>query len=674
MKLNCDKTDVGVVVSCDYWEITHSSSGGGAWSSIVFGRGSGKNLLARPASSMVRFAEAAPSGQGPKYSAYREANDHDATVDGSVTDDGGALVTAEGLYRDKRGNDVGLSFRRVTRYNRWGVAESELEITAPAEGPVEGVVEVCGLDMVIRGGMDRAFVKHHAMLEAGMAPGRGWLELPADTYACRYMPAHVIVFEEDVEGIELYGPSDPAEWDVAGHEGAGLYELRPHEKGGTYLALNAYCNAFRRVPVTLEGTTRLRVIFGLPFVKEREAVFNTVFHASAGSVWPPDEDIDAAAGAGLKLVRFHNDYREDGPFWHDGMYPPYDEAGMKELRRTVETAHRNGMRLVPYVSLKEFHPESPGYDENLDAWQRKEGLDGHVTHTYTGTGEFGGLMCMRSGWLDFRKRACDIMLTDIPWDGLYFDWTLFYSCCHDGHAKGWHHDTEEFLDFIVWARERVGDDGVLFTHCSSHPSLVLENVADIMFVGEHDGAFMPGEWHHECTFVPVTPRQLAVWRFGEPEASILRISGMLQGHPTCISLPLSGPRRPERIATSKRMLDEMRLFAGEQLASYRFRRASDRPVETGSAQVYASLHYKPGAALVYVGNLSGRKASGSLKVDLSARGVAAADVDLSWERLEPGSDGAAAGGAVTAGEIASAGLAYELEAWGSALYRIRTSE
>ena len=669
MEITCRKTDEGVVVSCDCWEVTHAAKSGGAWSSVVFGRGSGKNLLARPASAMVRFCEPdAEGGQNPRFFRYREDLDGEAALDATEDGEGGVAVVSEGLFRDESGADVGLRFRRTVRYTRWGRADSELDITA--ERPVDGVVEVCGLEMLLRPGMDRAFVTHHPMLEAASAPGRGWHEIPRDSYTCRYMPAQVIVFEEDVEGIELYGPSDPSEWDLSGYDGAGLYELRPEADGTTYVALNAYCNAFRRVPITLEGRHSLHVIFGLPFVKEREAVFSTVFHAGAGSVWPSDDDLEEAASAGIRLIRFHNDYREGGPFWHDGMYPPYDDEGMAHVRRIVETGHRLGMKLVPYVSLKEFHPESPGYDENLSAWQRKEGLDGHVTHTWTGSGEFGALMCMRSGWLDFRKKACDIMLDDVPWDGLYFDWTSFYPCCHKGHdAELWHHDTEEYLDFIVWARERVGDDGFLFIHNSSHPSLIAENVADLIFNGEHDGAYRPDAWHHECRLVPVAPRQVAVWGRTGDEASLLAMSGMLQGHPTCITVPMRRKDRPRHQESVAKAFAELRLFCAEDLSGYRFARASEMPVETGAEDVYASLHWKPGTALVYLGNCSGKAAAGRLATDLAARGVG--EGPLEWELVSADGAGAEASGSVTAAELASGGLEYDLGPWSSALYRIR---
>ena len=89
---------------------------------------------------------------------------------------------------------------------------------------------------------------------------------------------------------------------------------------------------------------------------------------------------------------------------------------------------------------------------------------GEVSHTYFFTGEFGGLMCMKSGWLERRKQDVETILSDLPWDGLYFDWCTYHPCCNGKHAPGWHTDVNEFLDFVMWCRRRIGKKGFLFVH------------------------------------------------------------------------------------------------------------------------------------------------------------------------------------------------------------------
>ena len=104
---------------------------------------------------------------------------------------------------------------------------------------------------------------------------------------------------------------------------------------------------------------------------------------------------------------------------------------MAHLRRIIDTSHRLGMKIVPYVSLKEFHPEAPGYATHADAWTQAAAPDLRDIHTWIGTGEFGRLMCLQSWWLARRKRDVDTILADLPWDGLCFDWTKPLPCCRN---------------------------------------------------------------------------------------------------------------------------------------------------------------------------------------------------------------------------------------------------
>ena len=86
------------------------------------------------------------------------------------------------------------------------VPKTAIELTA--DDPIEGVVEVCGLDIHLRPGMNKGFVRHHPMLEAGIVGGRGYLPLPEATYTNRYTPSQVMVYEQDVEGIDIYAPGE----------------------------------------------------------------------------------------------------------------------------------------------------------------------------------------------------------------------------------------------------------------------------------------------------------------------------------------------------------------------------------------------------------------------------------------------------------------------------------
>src|SRR6185295_11841057 len=154
----------------------------------------------------------------------------------------------------------------------------------------------------------------------------------------------------------------------------------------TALTFCPYCVAYRRNPTELKGTHRVRYYLGLPFIKKAAQIGSPYFHVATGSRWASDADLERVARSGVKLIRFHNDYREDGPFWHDGMYPPYDEAGMAHLRRVIDTTHRLGMKIIPYISVKEFHPESAGCKEHQEEWRQQAGPTFKELHTWAGSG------------------------------------------------------------------------------------------------------------------------------------------------------------------------------------------------------------------------------------------------------------------------------------------------
>lgn len=660
MALEYKATKDGVAVSNEFWEVKHSKEHGGAIVSIVFAKGTGKNLLASPLSSHVKFME--PPKKNEMYASYfpyKEINDPKASLDVKRNGKDEIIVRSSGDYSDGKGKSANVKFIRTVTYKKWGFAKNVLEIIA--EGKVDKVVEVCALEANFRKGMNKAFVKHHPMLWQVLDfHGCGWMDLPKQNYTARCLPSYVAIIEKNVEGLEIFPGSDYFEWDnLSGYQMQGYHTLGAGEGGQTSLNLNAYCMAFRRVPITLNGRYILELNFGLPFVKNRNEIFCKTLQTGAGSDWPSDKDLKEIADGGVKLVRFHNDYREDGPFWHDGMYPPYDEKGMKELRRVIDTAHKLGMKAVPYMSLKEFHPESPGYLENYRQWQREETLSGEVSHTYFFSGEFGGLMCMKSGWLERRKKDADTILKDLPWDGLYFDWCCYHACHNLAHAVGWHTDVNEFLDFVMWARERIGEKGVLYVHLSSTPSMICENMADLICVGEVSPAALPGEWEIEYGAVPIVQRLCAKWGLVGDALADMALSATLEGFPPGIGVPMN--------KESRRMFEEYKLFRDEKLDSYRFVAAGEKPVATGQKDVWANLYYSENGALIYTANLSHAPHSGSLQVDLKKWGVKGAR--LSWVIV----DGVEKG-EITIGVLSSKGLPYDLKPHTSALYRIKAKK
>ncbi|MFB3893203.1 MAG: hypothetical protein ACE15C_14395 [Phycisphaerae bacterium] len=671
-----------IIVSNEYWEVRHNLKAGGCWDSIKFAHGSGRNMLVAPVSSRIRCLEPHPTSDNSSPYFYEEKNEPNPRVSIEETVAGPAVI-AEGRYQLKsdppKGADVPrelpIRYRRRYEYRDWGLVACELEIICEQER--KDVVEVVAADICLRPGMTDALVREHPTV-AGFSDmvGMGkWFSLGGagrcPAYNNRFVPIHICCFEKGVEGLEFMPASDLSQWDtgLCPQAGMGYYAVGAawEDPARTLISISPYCVAYRRNTTTLAGTHKLKYYIGLPFIKDAATVSSPYFHAGVDSRWPSDAGLERLARAGVRLLRFHNDYREDGPFWHDGQYPPYDEKGMAELRRIIATAHRLGMKIVPYISVKEFHPAAPDFAPNQKAWQKEQGPHFREVHTWYGSGEFGQLMCLESGWLEFRKKSIDIILNDLPWDGLYFDWCTPHPCTHEGHVGGaLHIDQDAFLDFMFWCRKRVGPQGIIMSHLSGLPQIVIENMSDISLIYEDKyGLFQPSsplEFPPQCLFVPISPRHLCGW--GKPGAAARRcvMVCLLEGTP-----PIPGPLG---MGNTDDYLAEFDLFGQEDLRQYRFSPASGGAVRTGRDGVYGALWYAAGKGLLYLANLSGKAARGGARFDAGlispAKGKAA---PVHVERASPG--GAVKRIKLGPAAIRSEGIPYSLAADTSALFRLK---
>jgi hypothetical protein len=664
-----------VEVSTGHWTVQHDARAGGCWTSLVFKHGTGKNLLAAPVSSRVRNLEKNPKSDGSSpffYESKFEKNPR-ITIENPTSD--AVAVVAEGAYRLNSGEELGVRYRQRYEYREHGLVACELDVTC--EGGRDDIVEVLAVELQLREGMTDVHVRENPICAASsdlLGSGR-WFKLNSATpaYVSRYVPMHVVCFEKGREGIEFSCSSDIGAWETGfnADPGLGYYEVRPAwtNPKETLISLNPYCVAYRRNPTTLKGTRRVRYYLGIPQINEVSTLGTPYFHTATGSRWLSDADLERVAKSGVKLIRFHNDYREDGPFWHDGMYPPYDPKGMVELKRIVATTHRLGMKIIPYISVKEFHPESPGFKENQLQWRQQPGPTFQELHTWAGSGEFGQTMCLESGWLEFRKKSIEIILNDIPWDGLYFDWCAPHGCRNTQHGGGrLHSDQDAFYDFMFWVRRRVGPDGIIMTHISGLPQIVVENLATISLIYEDQnyGAYpRPEEFPAQCVFIPTVPRMLCA--MGSPNTPVARqtiMSGILQGTPGAggaMGGDAWDPVKGKFGSFNAELLHEMALFHGEDLAAYDFAPATHGVVETGKPDVYAALWTNGNRALIYVGNWSAKSAAGKLKLDpkrLKWKGKAGLKLShlSKTSALKPAA--------------LKCGIPFSLKAWGSALYRI----
>ncbi|MCY3020768.1 MAG: hypothetical protein NTW87_17260 [Planctomycetota bacterium] len=484
----------GVRVTSQAWEIEHSAAAGGAWTSIRIKSGSGRNLLRSPVTSALRFVQPDPHVDAGVFTAFSEKNEKAPSLRVETTPAGVPVVVAEGTYRDNAGNAIPVGYRRRTEYHDYGLIWTTLEIMSQAG--CDGVVEVRAMDLTLRAGLTDCFVRFHPT-QAGapdLLGGRAWYDLArqghSTAFLSRYTPLQVLCRERGVEGIDLFPASELAQWDCAFGPDIGLGQYRVvHGADGTVVELNPYCMALRRMGVRVQGTRALRLGIALPAPKAGARTRERLRDVCIAGRCCSDEELGRLAQRGITLIRFQDSYREDGPFWKHGAYPPYDEAGMRELSRTIDAAHSHGLKIVPCVSLRELHPDVAAYGTQADRWRHMAAPSLGVIHNWVGTGETGGLMCLKSGWLDACKHLADAVLSGLPWDGLYLDAVASHPCCHLEHGREpFHTDMDELLHILSYCRTRVGENGLLVVRAPGAPSIFVENIADYIVPDEHHPA------------------------------------------------------------------------------------------------------------------------------------------------------------------------------------------
>lgn len=306
------------------------------------------------------------------------------------------------------------------------------------------------------------------------------------------IPYNCFFYKRYVEGIEFQPDSNIYKWDNNFSEGGneGLYFVEKTDDG-IFMRRSPLAVAERRT--IRKGTYSFGYYIGLPKIYEKVSR-KWHFVGLTGRPWPTDEKIRMWAEHGINLLKIHNDFSEDGVFWHDGCFPPYDEENMREIRRIIGTAHSLGMKVITYFSLYELHEEAPGF-ENAREWSRKpfERKDSSwwryvkegVIYNTVGSGCYGGQMCLLSGWRDKIKENIKKAYEDLHLDGIYFDYVTSSHCCDKKHLPGKHITIDGIIDMLEWTRRLIGKDGVLALHIqTSNPGIIFENFADTVITLE----------------------------------------------------------------------------------------------------------------------------------------------------------------------------------------------
>lgn len=499
-----------LVLRTPYCDIEHDLRRGGAIFRISLRHGKAANLLVGPIATRVR------DESGTVLTDLRDATPRVTHRRAGLNE----VVTVDAALVDPQGRASGLRLKTAYEY-RWGYVKIHREFILPASGA--RVRELCPLSAILAPSLTDYGYREGLSEGEGAEPfsfgSNRWGRLrpgrasdpPLKT---NYVPRSLILVDPGVEGLEWFVGSNLSQWESepAGRRGQGLFSLSlsqdPH---GLALSISPLWNADKATAVaknlTFDSYIAVPLIEGHAF----RPWIHTSFNRNRGN-WVSADEIRQWAEKGYQTVHCHNDgdYYGDGLFWRDGSYPPYPDMDRYDL--VLKECRAAGIQTATYFSNKELHPSTREFKEHGEEWGRKD-RQGTLKHTIyqTERGEFGALMCLRSGWLDYLKFSIDRVLKNHPLDGVYFDWNVALYCenpLHEGKNAGdpaaGHWDIDELLDLMEWTRRRVGPEGLLIVHNTTVPMFATENFADHVVATEWgyqkwtdrapDLADLPLEW------------------------------------------------------------------------------------------------------------------------------------------------------------------------------------
>jgi len=186
-----------------------------------------------------------------------------------------------------------------------------------------------------------------------------------------------------------------------------------------------------------------------------------------------------------------------------------------KIDRFVATAHKHGIKVIPYVTFSDLNHDAPAYQTHSDEWK------------YSGSQEFRDfttLMCYGSeGWREHWEREVDALMERFDFDGLYIDhWVGTLLCANANHGCGGYigrfvvegyHDLAKRARRVV-ARHTDGKGIILLNSDSILFSGVIPWM-DVRLNGEHwgDPDQLPSEsllsiWNGK----PQGVQALSMWR------------------------------------------------------------------------------------------------------------------------------------------------------------------
>ena len=526
-----------VVFENEYTRWEHDLARGGELAAAYVRNGTGTNLLASPQKVAVGILE---NGSYHTYSSTAFPPDEYQL-------DGAALNLTQRLG-DGDGNELpGVTLKHRVQYHPWGYAVHTVRLHCGRR--IEPVGQIQVGSFTASAGFDRCAVRE-ALVESGnpvygnsvrkwfpMTGGRSREDAPV--YRSRWLPVDVLLLRRGIEGIEFSLGDDLSAWDCGDciPQGRQLFFVGYNRTDGYEVR---FCPADSlREGQFLAGTRSFTYSMALPHVRKNIVPLRVGsggllrFSRHFEQCWPTGADFAQWKQAGVTLMRLHNDgdIWHNGIFWRDASYPPYPPDEMRKMNECLSEAARAGIGVVPYFSVKEFHPEAEGFSDNAENWARRIDDGGMLTNDF-GDSIFGAQMCLKTGWAEKRHATIDQTLSGHRFNGIYFDWCTGSECVNPAHGNGGRHwDNDALQELLEWSRRRVSPDGEVYLHLTHTPNLKAENLGTLLLTEECPYAgISPEMFTPHVHFLNIAPRQICDMlgeKASDPDRKKLAMCAML---------------------------------------------------------------------------------------------------------------------------------------------------
>ncbi|MEM2970354.1 MAG: glycoside hydrolase family 66 protein [Candidatus Bathyarchaeia archaeon] len=623
------RSDGEIIVRTSFWETVHDTRKGGSLTTIKLFYGSNKNLLLLPTRCYVDDYDII-NESSPEIKIERKRKNN-------------VILLITGQLKNTERKSLGIKYKQTWLYTQNYI---KVEHTLIFEKTVSTKkIAVCHFNLIPE--LDdftvgpSPWTNLHPQYGEFFGPmeDQTWGKISFNncpSFEERFVPFDLAVFKKGVEGFQIRPDSDWMKWNeqIVKTRGKGEYAIVGQADPKLIRIIMSPYSEINE-PVTLKGKYCFTFYIGIPNISKRvSAKYMEV--AIGSNPWPSEEDIKEWACLGVNVLRIHDEYDfvgETDRWWHDWIYPPYDENGMKELDRVINIAHKYGIKIIPYFSLYECYPTSPAF-KYVKEWRRTMKYGGHEQYTWSGRMSlFGVLLCPDSNWKKYLLKQLKMIFSKHAFDGVYFDWTTNIPCFNLSHAEGYHSGIDGIYEIMETARKIIGPKGILINHVQGQAmDIIAINFADQIVTLEE-------KQKHDVYNVEDMPASIRFMNSGSvgivpnilypKETDIDPRLRLRQGISRLILLgvfPYSYMRWENKwgYKTPKEAREDPRgiyalfdAFKAINLSEYNFRDCFNSPVKTSVDAVKSAVYWNKKQAVIVLSNTEPNAAMFGWEIDLT---------------------------------------------------------